>query len=314
MDRQSERFEFAVRQRGCVASRILRNGAAGRVSATFDASFYVEMEEGLACIGNAGLGSGPLNLITTAPEGTNWVSSGLRLNAKINISEDVMRVGERFTFPLRDAVEWRPDPPSLTWGVETSRHGLAAFREASAGRIPLVGLGRFIQTEAGPFNEQFASGIAKSSIRGLRNWLVSSFRVPEGGTAEVRQWIEPLIGMGPGLTPSGDDFLAGMMVALHSLGESKISRRLWTPIRQFAIEAGNPVSLAHLDAASEGLASAEIHRALAAIMDGRPEAVRNTLASIDGIGHTSGWDAMAGVVTTLDAWLSAHATGRAKRG
>ena len=253
MNKQSERFEFAVRQRGCVASRILRDGAAGRVAAAFDSSFYVEMEEGLACIGNAGLGSGPLNLITTAPEGTNWVSSGLRSNAKINISGDVMRVGERFAFPLRGAVEWRPDPLSVTWSAETSRHGLAAFREASAGRIPLEGLGGFIQTEAGPFDEQFASSIAKSSIGGLRAWLVSSFHEPEGGTEEVRQWIEPLIGMGPGLTPSGDDFLAGMMVALHGLGASKISRRLWTPVRQYAVEAGNPVSLAHLDAAEYAL-------------------------------------------------------------
>ncbi len=67
------------------------------------------------------------------------------------------------------------------------------------------------------------------------------------------------------------------------------------------------------DAASEGLGSAGIHRALAAIMEGRPEAVGKALAGIDGIGHSSGWDAMAGIVTTFDAWLSAHTTVLVKR-
>ena len=30
------------------------------------------------------------------------------------------------------------------------------------------------------------------------------------------------------------------------------------------------------------------------------------LDGLDGIGHTSGWDAMAGAVLTLDTWLQAH--------
>ena len=313
MRKHSDRFEFAIRQRGCVASRILNDGAAGRVSALFESSFYIALSKGLVCIGNDGLDAGPLNLIAAAPAATNWISSGLRLDAKVNVSGAIMSVGERFAFDMLEAVAWRPDPVSLSWSVATLRHGLASFREACTGWAPLGGLGSFIHPVAGPFNDRSVCRFAQIPIAGLNNSLLSLFRESEGGIEAALQSIRSLIGLGPGLTPSGDDFIGGIMIALHSLGAPEIGRRLWTPARRWAVEAGNPVSLAHLDAASEGLGSAGIHRALAAIMEGRPEAVGKALAGIDGIGHSSGWDAMAGIVTTFDAWLSAHTTALVKR-
>jgi hypothetical protein len=136
--------------------------------------------------------------------------------------------------------------------------------------------------------------------------LVRAFRKPDQTTAAGLHWVRPLIGLGPGLTPSGDDFTGGMMIALHGLGETGTCRHLWRPIRRCAEEAGNPISCAHLRAASEGGGSAGIHRALSTILAGRPETIRNSLPGIDRIGHVSGWDTMAGVIVVLDAWLAAR--------
>ena len=45
---------------------------------------------------------------------------------------------------------------------------------------------------------------------------------------------------------------------------------------------------------------------MATIMDGGTEVSEETLNYIDRIGHTSGWDAMAGIVMVFDAWLQAQ--------
>jgi hypothetical protein len=305
MDSGFDRFEFSVRRRGRVASRILNDGALGRVAAVFDNSFYIEIQGGLACIGNEGLAGSPLNLITAAPENTNWPASGLRLNAKVSISANAMRVGERFSFGLADAEDWMPDPAPVSWGVDSLKKGLARFREAAAGRVPFEGLGSLIDPDFGALNEQAVGAIAERPVKSLAGWLTASMRKPgcEPGGAAAKGLLGAhlLLGLGPGLTPSGDDFIGGMMVALHGLAEPAIRRRLWISCRRRAFKIGNRIAYAHLAAAAEGLASAAIHRALAAIMEGRLDA--GTLAGIDAIGHTSGWDAMAGALTAFDAWI-----------
>ncbi len=299
MDSRFDHFEFSVSQRGCVASRILNDGGQGRVAAVFDRSFYVETEEGLACIGNESLAASPLNLTTSAPETTNWPASGLYLNAKVSISANIMRVGERFSFLLAEAEEWTPGPLSASWGAESLKKGLARFREAAAGRPPREGLGSLISPGYGP-------AIAERPVKELADWLAASFREPDREITKGLRWAHSLLGMGPGLTPSGDDFLGGMMIALHGLAEQSICRSLWASCRRCALAAGNRVAYAHLAAAAEGLASAGIHQAMAAIMEDRTEAFGSTLDGIDAIGHTSGWDAMAGVLTAFDAWIKAQ--------
>ncbi len=284
----------------------MNDGAAGRVAAVFDSSFYIETAGGLACIGSAGLDGSPLNLITTAPENTNWPASGLRLNAEVTISANAMRVGERFSFSLAKAEEWTPRPVVASWGIESLKKGLARFRAAAAGRIPMEGLGSFINPGFGPFNGQPVCAIAEKPVRELAGWLTAGLREPSREPAAGPPGAHLLLGMGPGLTPSGDDFIGGMMVALHGLSEPAICRRLWMSCRRRALGMGNRVAYAHLAAAAEGFGSAGIHRALAAVMEGRPDAAGATLDGIDAIGHTSGWDAMAGAVTAFDAWVQGH--------
>ena len=123
--------------------------------------------------------------------------------------------------------------------------------------------------------------------------------------------LTPLLGLGPGLTPSGDDLLGGAMVVLHLLGLSKLRDTMWTVLKPFAAAATNDISLAHLAAASEGCGSAALHEALNSLLSGRSHSLRTNLAAINAIGHTSGWDALAGALLALRAWLDATQGGSA---
>jgi len=305
MDSHAGRFRFPVRLAGCIASRILNDAADGRVAAVFRSSFYVETDAGFICIGNETLEPSPLNLITMAPAGTDWSASGLRRDAKISLSEKAIGVGNRFSFPWCDATNWSPQPVSKSWKPSDLECGLKVFRQVAMDHLPDEGLGRFLIPGVHPAVDEAVFRAAQTPVAEAHRWLAAAMRNPEKAAQDL-DWVHPLIGLGPGLTPSGDDFIGGVMIALHGLDETGICVKLWALARRCAEIAGNPISYAHLSAASQGQGNAAVHRALAAIMEGRSEVIQNTLTGIDNIGHTSGWDAIAGVVTTFDAWLHAH--------
>ncbi len=63
----SSRAEFRARVAGAAAAAALREGTPATVFAAFERSFYVETASGIACIGGADIGRGPLNVIVEGP-------------------------------------------------------------------------------------------------------------------------------------------------------------------------------------------------------------------------------------------------------
>ncbi|MCB9943518.1 MAG: DUF2877 domain-containing protein [Geminicoccaceae bacterium] len=111
-----------------------------------------------------------------------------------------------------------------------------------------------------------------------------------------------LLGRGEGLTPDGDDIIAGMMLAWRAVG----ARFDATPVLAAAAERTHAISLAHLRAAAHGYASAPVHAALAALLD--PEYSYSDLApamaGLDAVGHSSGRSTLTGIKQALVAWAA----------
>jgi hypothetical protein len=306
MDNYSDHIDISVHQLGSVASRMLDNTTTGYIAAVFKSSFYVESDAGFVCIGNEDFEPAPLNLITEAPAGTDWSASGLQCHDKVNVFTHTIKVGNRFFFRLSNATKWSPDPISEHWTANDLKHGLRSFREASAGHVPADGLGQFLFSECGPFNDQPVCRAAEKPIAQLQGWLKAKLRNPRNRVEPSWASIQSLIGLGPGLTPSGDDFVGGMMLALHSLNEPNICIELWANVKGYAAQASNPISFAHLNTASEGKGRASIHQAISAMLDRCPGSILKSIPCINRIGHTSGWDTMAGVIVALDIWQQAQ--------
>lgn len=117
-----------------------------------------------------------------------------------------------------------------------------------------------------------------------------------------------LAGWGPGLTPSGDDFLAGLMLSLW-VQKGELARPLCERIATAALPRTTRLSGAFLQASANGLADARWHALLHALA-GAPgimleQAVREALA----FGATSGLDMLAGFLygdlkaPLLNRWL-----------
>jgi hypothetical protein len=117
----------------------------------------------------------------------------------------------------------------------------------------------------------------------------------EWGEGNLEACAAPLIGLGPGLTPSGDDFLMGALAALGALHQTDIHVALGRAVIAGAHRT-SPLSASLLRAATAGHVGENLHMMVAAIVTGDTDAA---VAAAARIGHTSGWDALAGMVTTM---------------
>jgi hypothetical protein len=223
----------------------------GEVCAVFRRSFYLRCPgERYACVGDAKVGAGPLNA---------------------RVQDLVLpRLGERISVSLAGAKAWSPPP-------QVPEHpNLEALRAAARPRLPEEGLGCLV---VGAHNG--LSGHAQPALDALERWLVGNAIAAEA---------EGLIGLGPGLTPSGDDYLGGMLVALRLHGRVMQAEGLWRWLQPRLRERTSAISAAHLAAAAAG----EAHEALHGVLNGELD-----LDALDDVGHTSGWDALAGAMAVL---------------
>ncbi len=106
-----------------------------------------------------------------------------------------------------------------------------------------------------------------------------------------------LVGAGPGLTPSGDDVLAGALVAAHATADPRLPH--WRRATRLALvhRATTVVSRGLLQHALDGYATPELADAVVALCRGEDPAV--ALDRLRGVGHTSGSALLAGALYSL---------------
>lgn len=107
--------------------------------------------------------------------------------------------------------------------------------------------------------------------------------------------LAAVIGLGPGLTPSGDDAVAGALLTLHGLG---LGSGLATAVIALA-DRTTALSASLLAAAADGFAVPEVVAFVTAVLGGDEERVAGTRHTVESIGHWSGRDLIAGVATAL---------------
>jgi len=119
----------------------------------------------------------------------------------------------------------------------------------------------------------------------------------------VPESVQQLIGLGPGLTPSGDDFLGGVLIALSLVQRRDIAALLYADLCPRLLARTGPISRTHLAAASAGQGLETLHLAINSVIEGNVEMIPDRLRHVDRIGCSSGWDALAGAYVVLRACL-----------
>ena len=114
-------------------------------------------------------------------------------------------------------------------------------------------------------------------------------------TRLVEEAVGGLVGRGRGLTPSGDDALAGALLVAHAY-------RAWQPLAgavRARLGSTTAVSGALLGAAADGFAAHPVVSLVDAAVVGHVEATVRALPEVVAIGHTSGRDLVTGVLAAL---------------
>lgn len=272
-----------------------------RVVTAFERSFYVEDSSGrLACFLPEGMESGPLHLLC----------SGWRMPERLGIVAGMLLVrkgaflhGPGLVIDLRHSELWRPVPfPPFERAL--FENGVAHLARSLC-RAPAEAFARHLFqdniVQDGFIRIVFAN--IEKGCKSLLAWLSCP-----GEIAQTDAFS--LLGLGPGLTPSGDDIIAGVMLTLHH-GKRDAGRNLAEALSGPVLEHANRISGAHLFAAMEGQGVEVFHDLLCAVYAGKTE-YDPLLERVGKIGHTSGWDAVAGIVLAAH-WILGHSYDDAAR-
>ena len=256
---------------GRFASKALASGA-GEVCAVFRRSLYLRYsEDRYVCLGDGTLGRGPLNA---------------RLPDR-RVLLGTLAIGDRVAVSLEGSRLWRPQRIESRADRTRLAANLDSLVRAATLRPALEGLGGDITGAASQLLER-----ARPALRALDDWL-------ERKRTAVPRCARDLIGLGPGLTPSGDDYLGGLMVGLRAAGRPRAAAALWTWLEAHVSGRTSAISRAHLAAAAHGEVHEALHACVAALFVAKAPPGRARwsalLVRLDAVGHCSGRDGLAGV-------------------
>lgn len=120
-----------------------------------------------------------------------------------------------------------------------------------------------------------------------------------------------LVGAGPGLTPSGDDFLAGFLVGMRQSAQNKAQLAFTDALgRELAILYGDcgDIPRAYLTHAAAGRVARPLATLANSITDGADQSAIKTATTVAlHIGHSSGADGTFGLLCGLGTWCDALA-------
>jgi len=108
-----------------------------------------------------------------------------------------------------------------------------------------------------------------------------------------------LAGLGVGLTPAGDDFILGAILAAWIIHPLEIASRLAEEITNVAAPLTTSLSAAWLRSAGKGEAGVLWHEFLHALLFADSEQIQTAMDNILATGETSGADALAGFMGTF---------------
>lgn len=298
----ADRHVFQIGAMGTIAARALIEGAHGEVTAVFERSFYIVVGGQWICVVPSGGGAGPLNARCHERDLGN-IKNFIRVGDAAGVANKSISINPKLKFSFERAAVWTPPAPGR-WDKDSVARGLAHFDRAIVSRaLPQDGLAMLLR-DASPVHSNAAAKAAQVPLRSLGEILVAAL-AHNDSSLDIAALI-PLLGLGPGLTPSGDDAIGGALIALHLLGEDRARDLIWEKLFPHLPAATNDISRAHLAAAAEGFGHEAIHAVANALLTGSAAHLDGEIDAVHAIGHTSGWDALVGIVMTLNVWLEAQ--------
>lgn len=283
-------MEYKITQLSQYALRILDDSSSGTVHSVYRRTVNLELGGQLLALQALGSPLSPISLLTD-------LHGGVCEAFDLRPGQEVLVTGTSLMFPgvpagilpYEDAVI---TDLSLQPFSSPSEEDLIHFFTVLDSVLAVSDQGGFLPLFAQdkePKESLVLAAAGEKISRSLRHFQ-------EGAWQEAAEDLCALIGLGTGLTPSGDDFLCGVLagLALLNLGAHPFTGRLRDQVRRHLTDT-NDVSAAFLACALEGNFSLPV-----CSLAGFPDAA-SIAKEFGAIGHSSGMDTLCGIYHAL--WL-----------
>ena len=289
------RIHHASTLSDAVPHRIAHAGGNVRVQTVYRSVLNITTADGLLTVASpevGGLANGIL-----ADLGPDWRTIGVQPGMVVQATDAKIGVPDAgLEIQLDTAPRWSPrfqlsevvaDVGKASWRRRTVTTWTIARARASVG-----GFGGLLREDATYDDHVGVVDIARPIVAEL---IVALETGDRSAAADV---AARLIGLGPGLTPSGDDALVGIEAALYALA--------W-PAAGFLAQAMDDVedrttalAATLLRHAAAGEFAERLHTLLAALLGSDDETIRTAIDRAAAWGATSGTDCLLGVLIGLD--------------
>lgn len=214
----------------------------------------------------------------------------------IQVTDSKMMIGNQLVIDLESAELWKSVRPSFPTHTKRLEDNLRFAKDFIIAKGKADWLDE-IHVNENLFYEEMGRMLREKSTR-----LLAGFPFEDLATKTTR--AEGLLGLGQGLTPSGDDFLMGLMVAFATVEENVFNQKEWAKhVLEKAETKTNLISYQSLKYAERGEARARIGLFIQTLFTGNVRAVERDLKSIIDIGSSSGTDISWGIVRGLQLFL-----------
>jgi Protein of unknown function (DUF2877) len=241
----------------------LAGEVVGSILEVFRHAVYVQTPGGVFALASRQVPSGPLHLRC------DLSLERLRRGDQVTVTGGWLQSGDQ-RLSIEGASVWQgtlPDVARLERGLDIAERALTEVAHRSALRGP-----------GSPFAGRWHQAVDHVEGGDL------------AGAAAV------LGGLGPGLTPSGDDALAGMLVAARARWPAWAEASL---VQVAAAVDTHQISRGFLRWAARGQSICPVHRLLAAVAARDRRLAERTLPELLAFGHTSGADLALGLQVGL---------------
>lgn len=272
----------------------------GRIHSVFRRCAYLQFNRILVCAALPELGNSSITLLLA--NSCQTLPACFTPGAKVSLSMNDLRISDRFVFCARNAGTY--DSVIVPRRVDLHLMNVVNQRVQQLD-LPHEGLAPVLKHDGA---HRTGESALLQYAKPLIDELLEGLPVLRDGVAKVYdytdspRWVR-LMGAGPGLTPSGDDFLIGVLVALHLLGQKESAQVLWGSVAVEAKTSTTQISNTLLEQAACGRVSQTVRLFIDTLFADDPTTTAGLNSLLRQMGETSGWDWLAGFVLTLNVLL-----------
>lgn len=259
------------------------------VHSVFTRTINIIVEDQLYTIASNQLDNAPATLVI---EIDNFNSYRFSPKDRVHIRNEKLELSNKLSIDLRTAHFWKEEMPSFPIKKDNLNKNLLYAKTF----VLELGKADWLRKKTEyltPFQKEMGSMLRERTIG-----LITNFG--RGTLIEQVKRASGLIGLGQGLTPSGDDFLVGLMLAFSTLDEDTFDKKKWaSQVANISKEKTNIISYSALKYAAIGETRESIYSLIQALFTGTEDVVERELLHVLKIGSSSGTEITWGIVNGL---------------